>query len=211
VQYAADAVPGTDGVGLALLETDHADSLTATSPFVDQLEQIQHRIGQGPAVSAAASAVNVLSHSLAVDPRWPHFRPRAIRLGVDSVLSIPLIAVNDVIGALSFYAHQPHAFQPRAAKRAVQFAIPAAIAVQNAQALAQAHRLAQRLQTALTNQAVIERAIGVLISQHGGTADDAYIRLRTITQRQHSKQTSTAQTIIDNAARHGLSPTEPTG
>jgi AmiR/NasT family two-component response regulator len=60
--------------------------------------------------------------------------------------------------------------------------VPAAIAVQNAQILAQTRRLAANLQAALTTCAVIDQAIGILITRSGISADEAIYRLRTCSQ-----------------------------
>jgi AmiR/NasT family two-component response regulator len=57
------------------------------------------------------------------------------------------------------------------------FAAPAAVTVQNAQVLAQARRLAAALQEALDKRAVIDRAIGILMSRNGATAEQARAQL----------------------------------
>ena len=44
-------------------------------------------------------------------------------------------------------------------------AVPAAVAVQNAQVLAQTQRLAAQLQSALETRGVIDRAIGIMMSR----------------------------------------------
>ena len=79
---------------------------------------------------------------------------------------------------MNVYAHAKDAFDERAEQLGELFAVPAAIAVQNAQILAQTQRLAAKLQSALTNRAVIDQAIGILMSRSGVTADEAFSRLR---------------------------------
>src|SRR6478752_503865 len=110
------------------------------------------------------------SGSLGGDPRWPRFGPRAGLLGVHSVLSLPLISGDTVVGAMNVYAHRKDAFDERAEQLGQLFAVPAAIAVQNAQILAQTQRLASNLQVALTNRWVIDQAVGILMSRSGVTA-----------------------------------------
>ena len=91
----------------------------------------------------------MLSGSLGSDQRWPRFGGRIARLGVHSVVSLPLITPDGVVGAMNVYAHARDVFDERAAELAMIFAAPAAIAVQNAHALAQTRRLAEQLQAAL--------------------------------------------------------------
>ena len=57
-----------------------------------------------------------------------------------SVLSLPLIIPEGVVGAMNVYARDRHVFDDRVAELVEIFAVPAAVAVQNAQVLAQAQR-----------------------------------------------------------------------
>jgi GAF domain-containing protein len=76
------------------------------------------------------------------DRRWPQFGSRVARLGVHSVVSLPLVTNAGVLGAMNVYAHQKNAFPADAGRLGELFAVPAAIAVQNAQVLEQTKRLA---------------------------------------------------------------------
>ncbi len=136
------AIPGAEGAGLTLLEPDRADTIVKSEPFVEEIDDIQYGLGEGPCISAAETGRTMRSGSLGDDPRWPRFGPRADRLGVHSVLSLPLIAGDVVVGAMNVYAHAPDSFDERSAELGELFAVPAAIAVQNAQILAQTRRLA---------------------------------------------------------------------
>ena len=147
--YAVQAIPGADGAGLTLLEQDRADTIVATAPFVTEVDDIQYGMDQGPCISAAREGQTVLSGSLGGDPRWPRFGGRVARLGVHSVVSLPLITPDGVVGAMNVYAHGKNVFDDRAAELGQIFAAPAAIAVHNAHVLAQTRRLANQLQSAL--------------------------------------------------------------
>ena len=81
------------------------------------------------------------------------------------MVSLPLITPDGVVGAMNVYAHDKNAFDDRAAELGQIFAVPAAIAVQNAHVLAQTQRLADQLQSALELRGVIDRAVGILMSQ----------------------------------------------
>lgn len=199
--YAVQAIPGADGAGLTLLENDRADTIVATAPFVNEIDAIQYGIGQGPCISAATEGRTMLSASLGADPRWPRFGGRIARLGVHSVVSLPLQTPDGVIGAMNVYAHPKQAFDDRAAKMGEVFALPAAIAVQNAQILAQTQRLAVRLQHALDTRAVIDRAVGILMSRSGSTECVALERLRALSQHEHNNLHVVAAGIVDEAVR----------
>jgi hypothetical protein len=155
-----------------------------------------------------------MSGSLGGDARWSKFGARVARLGVHSVLSLPLITPRGVVGAMNVYAHPKHAFDAIAADIGEIYAAPAAVAVQNAQVLAQTKRLAAQLQNALSTRAVVDRAVGILMSRSGVTENEALERLRGLSQNEHQKLAVVAQQIVDEAvrrarARHGERPTSP--
>lgn len=200
-EYAVRAIPGAEGAGLTLLEENRSDTIVSTADFVARIDDIQYSLGQGPCVSAVANRQIVLSGSLGGDRRWPQFGSRVARLGVHSVVSLPLITDEGVVGAMNVYAHDKNAFTADAGRLGELFAVPAAIAVQNAQVLAQTKRLASQLQAALSSRGVIERALGIMMSRSGGTEAEALDRLRALSQHQHEKLPVVAQSIVQEAVR----------
>ena len=118
-----------------------------------------------------------------------------------SVVSLPLIAPDGVVGAMNVYAHDKNVFDERAAELGMTFAAPAAVAVQNAHALARTRRLAAQLQTALEARGVVDRAVGIMMSRSGGTVAEAMDRLRELSQGEHRKLAVVAQHIVDEAVR----------
>ena len=195
------AIPGADGAGLTLIEQGRANTIVATSPFVTEVDDIQYGIGEGPCISAARDNRTVTSGSIGADQRWKTFGSRVARLGVHSVISLPLATPDGVVGAMNVYAHTKHTFDERAIELGELFAAPAAIAVQNAQVLSQTRRLAQQLQVALEEQQSVERAIGIMLSRTGGTAEEALDRLRLISQSEHRKLAAVAESLVEEAVR----------
>jgi GAF domain-containing protein len=200
-EYAVRAIPGAEGAGLTLLEENRSDTIVSTADFVARIDDIQYSLGQGPCISAARNRQTVMSGSLGGDRRWPQFGSRVARLGVHSVVSLPLVTDEGVLGAMNVYAHDKNAFTADAGRLGELFTVPAAIAVQNAQVLAQTKRLASQLQAALSSRGVIERALGIMMSRSGGTEADALDRLRTLSQNQHEKLPVVAQSIVQEAVR----------
>ena len=120
-------------------------------------------------------------------------------MGVHSVVSLPLIVGEDVLGAMNVYAYAEDAFDDRAAQLGELFAVPAAISVQNARALAQAQRLAARLKESLTARTVIDQAVGILIARSGLDAPGTLEQLRRLSRAQGGDVTVTAQRLLDEA------------
>ena len=204
--FAARAIPGADGAGVTLLRVDRPDNrieaLAASAPFVAAIDEIQYVVlNEGPCVTAALERRTVRSGSLGGEKMWPRFGPRVGRLGVHSALSLPLLLPGQVVGAINVYAHGKDVFDDHAADLGELFAKPAAVAVHNAQILAQALTLTVQLQTALSTRPVIDQAIGLLRGRSGGTADEAFARLRAISQSEHRKVADVAQHVVDEAVR----------
>lgn len=205
-EFAVRAIPGAEGAGVTLLRVDRTDdiveALAASAPFVSEIDHLQYvTLHEGPCITAARERRTVRSGSLGGDELWPRFGPRVGRLGVHSVLSLPLLIPDQVVGAINVYAHRKDVFTDHAAHLGELFAKPAAVAVHNAQILARALAVAGQLQTALSTRPVIDQAIGLLRGRTGGTAEEAFAQLRTISQSEHRKLADVAQRIVDEAVR----------
>jgi GAF domain-containing protein len=204
--FAVHAIPGADGAGVTLLKVDRPDNmvqvLAASHPFVAEIDEIQYTLlGEGPCITAALEGRTVRSGSLGGEKMWPRFGPRVGRLGVHSALSLPLLVAEQVVGAINVYARDKDAFDDHAAELGELFATPAAVAVHNAQVLAQAQALTAQLQSALSSRPIIDQAIGILRGRTGGTAEEAFATLRQMSQADHVKLINVAQTLVDEAVR----------
>lgn len=201
--FAVSAIEA-DGAGLTLFEDRRPNTVVGTADFVDSIDSIEHAVGEGPSISSAAERQTIRSGSLGGERRWPRFGPRVGRLGVHSVLSLPLLTPNGVLGTMNIYAYKKHAFDERSEHRGQMFAVPAAIAVQNAQVLEEAKRLAASLQSALTTRAVVEQALGIMRSRSGCSSEEAYRRLRVMSQSKNTKLVAVAQSVVDEAVRRAV-------
>ena len=204
--FAAHAIPGADGAGVTLLRVDgmetRVETLAASAPFVAVVDEIQYAVlHEGPCITAALERRSVRSGSLSRETMWPRFGPRVGSLGVHSALSLPLLVPGQLVGALNVYAHDEDVFDDRATQLGELFAKPAAVAVYNAQILAQALRLTQQLQHALVTRPVIDQAVGLLRGRLGISAEQAFGRLRTLSQNENTKLADVAQRIVDEAVR----------
>lgn len=198
---AVEAIPGAEGAGLTLLEQDRPQSVVATADFVREVDAIQYDLWEGPCVSAVSEGQTRTSGNLGGERQWPRFGPRVGRLGVHSALSLPLLLPDRVIGALNVYAHPRDAFTTHALHIGAAFAGPAAVSVSNAQMLAQAERLAAQLSEALTSRAEIDQALGVLMSRSGLSAEEAFDRLRAMSQSRSVRLADVARELLGEAVR----------
>ncbi len=195
------AVGSAEGAGVTVDEAGQPRTMVVGSDAIGEIERIQHSIGEGPTATGASGLSSVVSGSLGGDARWPRFGPRAARLGLHSVLSLPLQTPSGVLGVMNLYGARKDAFGERAVRVGERFGTAAAVTIENAQLLAEANRLAGNLQAALISRAVIDQALGIVMSRTGCTADVAFDRLRTRSQSEHMKVSAVAQSVVDAAVR----------
>lgn len=175
--------------------------VVASAEFVRAVDTIQYDLGEAPCIAAAAERRTVVSGDVGGALAFPRFGPRIGHLGVHSVLSLPLLTTDIVLGSMNVYSYAKDAFDARAVELGELFAVPAAVSVLNARALSQAQRLAKQLQAALLSRAVIDQAIGILMSRIGCSADKAFDKLRMLSQSENWKLTAVAGQIVDEAVR----------
>jgi AmiR/NasT family two-component response regulator len=75
------------------------------------------------------------------------------------------------------------------------------VSVHNALVLAQSQRLATQLAKALTSRAVIDQALGVIRSRNGASPEEAFDRLRAMSQSQHLKVAEVSRVLVEEAVR----------
>ena len=210
------AVTAADGAGVTMLEAGVPDTIVASEDFVRDVDEIQYRLGEGPCISAADSGSTTGSGNLAGEDAWPRFGPLAADLGVHSALSLPMLLDGEVIGALNMYARSHDAFSPHSRRLGELFASSAAVVIHNARLLDQLQRENERMQRALSTRATIDQALGMIMARSGISADDAFVRLRILSQRDGTKLHLIAESIVNEAVRRAQAqrtgpPSDSTG
>lgn len=203
---ATQALPGVDGVSVVLLQLERAQgrikTRIATAAFVAEIDDVQYtEIQEGPCITCMQTGRVTVSGSLGSDSRWPRFGGRVARMSVHSALSLPLTVGDEVIGSINAYAHTRDAFGEHAAEQGAQFARPAAVSVYNAQLLAAARERTDHLRRALASRAVIDQAIGIIRSRSGADADQAFERLKQLSQTANVKLVVVAEQLVEEAVR----------
>ena len=125
-EFAARAIPGVDGAGVALIQphedTPRFQTWAATAEFVYDIDTVQYEeLHEGPCITCTQSRRVTVSGSLGSDSRWPHFGGRVARMAVHSALSLPLM-----VGDRGDRRDQCLCPQPRRvwrARRAVGYAV----------------------------------------------------------------------------------------
>lgn len=208
VDSAVRFIHGARLAALALREGDEI-AVTASTEAVRGLEQDQHRTGEGPAVDALAARHVVRSVDLAADGRWPRFTAPALRHGLRGVLAVPVERDGTVLGVVTAYATEPGALAVPSGAFLARYAAWCAVAVNNIRVLADAGEQVERLKVAMQSRSVIDQAIGILHARSGLSVEDAFARLRQISNRERVKLAVVATDIVEQAVRRSAARHRP--
>lgn len=180
---AATATAGTLGAAVTVVDEHGTRSRAASNAAVEQADALQYELDEGPCLTAWRTRELVRIDDTTTDGRWPRWNEAASALGVRSVLSAPLLAGEESIGAMKVYCERPLNYGPHDEHVMLLLADQAAILLANSQSLAEARRLSRQLTEALASRDAVARAIGVLLAR-GATSEQGAFATLTTTARQ---------------------------
>ncbi|WP_371653502.1 MULTISPECIES: ANTAR domain-containing protein [unclassified Streptomyces] len=160
-----------------------------------------HRADAGPWAQAALD-------SRPTRQRWPHYTPRALRLGYTHVVAIPLREPAGTSGALILLSCAQHAFSPTTLFLGRSLADFTAVILERAREAARSQTLTTQLEHALTSRVVIEQAKGVLASRRAVPLDEAFDLLRKHARSRQRPVRDVAHEVVEGRADPDL--TDPT-
>ncbi|MFE5839360.1 GAF and ANTAR domain-containing protein [Arthrobacter sp. NPDC056493] len=183
-QALKEAIPGTLGAGVSLMDTRGRRTSTAfTDPDILQADQFQYDLGQGPCLTAWAQQATVTVEDCRADHRWPAWSRAIAGLPLRSVISTPLSTPDGAIGALKVYSPIPNGFDSRAIRLIELLARPAALMLANSQARDTAQRLSDGLIGALGARDAIGTATGIVMERLHISRDQALATLISASRR----------------------------
>jgi len=207
------AVPKADMVGLTMLVEGRAKTAVFTDEDAPQIDTAQYETGHGPCLDAFRHQQVYRIDDMAKDSHWPAFSEAAGGYGVQSSMSIPLLARHEGVGALNFYSRGETGFSDEDVEIGLQFATHAAIVLANAQAYWDAHQLSQDLLEAMKSRAAIEQSKGILMGAQRCSADEAFQILVRASQRENRKLREIADDIVakttDTTRKQAVTLTPP--
>jgi GAF domain-containing protein len=193
---ATRSIAAADGASMTSFSEKGPTAIASTDAWAKSLDETQYEEHEGPCFDAARSGVLFRVRDTAAEPRWPSYMPRAVELGVRSMVSIPMTSESKVIGALNVYSKAPDAFDPEAVALAELMAGHASLASQVAMSLFRHRDLARQLQEALDSRVVIEQAKGVVMATTKCTPDAAFQTLVRQSQTRNRKLRDIAAELV---------------
>jgi GAF domain-containing protein len=191
VDFALQALT-CDYAGVALRAVGGRPEIPAvTAPVVAEIYTFQLSTGDGPLAACMDSRTTVNVPDVTQEARWPRWTKEVLRLGVHSVLDVPLWTAAGPVGVLGLYSKQTNAFGPD------EVAVAHILARHATIALATARREANLL-VAVDARKLIGQAMGILMERYSLDSDRAFQVLRRYSQDRNVKLHAVAQSLIDS-------------
>lgn len=194
VQVAQRSIVGCDWAAITR-DGPKPATLAATDDVARAVDALQLRSGEGPCITAAREAVVIHVPDLRTESRWPTFTRTALEQSpVRSILTFELDA-QGARAALNLYAGHVGAYTSDSLTTAALFASHAQVALMHLKAASRSANLT----AALATSRQIGAAVGILMSAHKVTAEQAFEMLRESSQRLNRKL-SDAQEVTETGA-----------
>jgi GAF domain-containing protein len=204
-QAAKESVAGTIGAGVSLLDArGRRTSSGYTDRIVSQADGIQYEYGEGPCLTAWATEKPVVVTDLNSESRWPEWRKGVAGLPILSVVSAPMMAGGQSIGALKLYAAVPNVYDGGSAALLQLFAAPAATLLSHIQASEAPLRMSEGLQTSLYTRDVVNRACGVLMERLGVPHEAALQLLMKQAREENAALQQVCERVLAGTPAHGI-------
>jgi GAF domain-containing protein len=190
VRAACTAIPGVDYAGVSIARRTGIETMAATDPIVEEADQLQYQLGEGPCLDAMAGQQVAVVRDMRTEQRWPRFAPRAVELGVLSQMGVEIFRQGSTVGGLNLYASTTGAFDHTTEHAAVIFASHAAIALDKTMTVTS-------LTDALRTRQLIGAATGIVMERYSIDEHAAFRYLTRVSQNSNVRLRDIAQTLVD--------------
>lgn len=192
-QSALTAVAGADSAGITIASRDGGVyNAYATDDYPVRLDEIQHRCGEGPCLSAAWEHNVIRIDDIEAETRWARYcRDAATDTPIRSVLSFRLFASRRQMGALNFYGTRPQAFNDEAAELGLILATHMALAWNMV-------RRDEEFRSALASRDIIGQAKGMMMERFKINALQAFELLKRLSQSSNTPLAVVARGVVES-------------
>lgn len=162
-------------------------------------EQLQ--LGIGPSCDAMRTNATVVTHSVQEDSRWPELTEKACAQDVGGMLAIPLHVEGALQGVLTFFPSSTQSFIDPEDFRLRILVDCFCILLANKRAYEDLAREADSLAVAIASRGVIEQAKGMIMCVEKCTEEEAFNRLKELSQHSNVKLRELAAGVVERMSR----------
>lgn len=196
VDLAVANISGCDYAGITVRRGKKVETPAATDAVVNQLDQQQYDLQEGPCLSAVFEDDFYEIDDMSREQRWPRWAPKAAELGVLSSLSVRLDSPRGSVSALNLYSKTLSGYDQDDVLAAHIYASHAGVAfAASAEVEGQAN--------AVQSRHTIGLAQGLLMQRYGLGQANAFQFMVRISQDANVKLREVAAKIIGEAEANG--------
>jgi GAF domain-containing protein len=174
------------------------ETTAGSDPIAARAHELQLDLGEGPCVEAEWDDNNgvYVVPDVADTRRWPRWAPEAARMGLASLLAVPLSTTKDRLGVLDLYSYQRRDYDTD------DIVAAQVIAARVSAALARAQH-EETLWRAVDARHYVGQAQGILMERYDLTSDAAFAVLRRYSQEENRKLHDVARELIETRTLPG--------
>lgn len=180
IALAQVAIEHADGVSVSLRRHGRLTTVAASDQTISAMDADQYATGEGPCVDASTHGRLFHADELDQDTRWPQFTPKARGLGINAILSSPLLVGGRPAGALNMYSRTSQAFAQRDQEMAETFTVQASRLLTDAGVGLTDDAVSTQVDASLRARTDIAQAQGFLMNRENCTAEEAFTVLRRL-------------------------------
>jgi hypothetical protein len=203
---AARQVAACSGATSALWRDNDPVELAATHPDLAELFEYAREVGDGPWREALSTGETVYCADTLAEQRWPQYTSAALQRGVRCTVTL-VHPFDQMTVTLTMFGARPRALDPSRLGVAELLIAFGGATMGNASIYGDSQRAALQLRESADSRMVVDQAKGVLMHALGCSAQEAFERMRQISQTRHVKVTEVAATII--SAHRSVSQPDP--
>jgi GAF domain-containing protein len=189
-------VPACSGATSAVWRDGEPADLAATHPDLAELFELARQGDKSPWTDALATGQSVACPDTLAEERWPDYASAALYRGVRC--SVTLVHTRGPAAiTLSLFGARPRALDPDDIALAGLLVAFGGAIIGNASAYADSQRTALQLRAAVDSRTLVDQAKGILMHALGCGAQEAFDRMRAISQTRGVKVAEVAGKIIE--------------
>lgn len=198
IRFSCQVLPGCDAGSIALLVDGKPTTVAISEHVALELDIAQYDNDEGPSLTAL-DGERIRVDIVEADERFPHFAAAAADHRVHSILSMPIIHHDAVVGTLNLYSHEPEAFDATSEHIARVASGQAAHAITRSHVLTAVRQRRDQLQARYDEHVLVARAQGVLIATQHCSAEQACNLIDHAAAATSDTLLTIAQRILDTA------------
>jgi hypothetical protein len=195
--HAIRAAKGWDEASVTLVREKRVRTFGPTDKVANEVDQAQYATGEGPCLDAIRKGQEQYVESMEETELWSNFSPLAAEKGIKRMFSVPLTVEGHSIGALNMFSRSSGPLIEDDRKVFHGFAAEATVLLANADAHYSALELTEHLNEGLRTRTLIGKALGILMAEEGLTSEEAFQKLRRVSQNGNIKLREVAQGFVE--------------